>query len=151
MSYTEFAFTDVRLCRRDGEVLGPDPAADGEAPGRSGGPGRMPFATIGRDDAARGLILRFTVTNTGEASGAAVPMLFLRRRSGSVIPRVRELKAFTRTDLRPGESRQAELTLDEEALSVLGLDMKESVEPGVVDLLLWEGTGFRWHGAVGLR
>ena len=89
--------------------------------------------------------------NRGQTAGDAVPMLFVRRRSGSVIPRFAELKDFTRLTLAPGASADVTLHLTPEALAVLGADMKRRIEPGAVDLMLCEGEGIRWRGTVAIR
>jgi beta-glucosidase len=58
-----------------------------------------------------------TVTNTGQVAGAEVVQVYVRDVEASVHRPVRELKAFTKVFLDPGESRQVTLTLDQRAFS----------------------------------
>ena len=47
---------------------------------------------------------------------------------------VKELKAFDRITLEPGQSRTVEFELPAEDLAFWGLDMQKRVEPGTFDL-----------------
>ncbi len=71
-----------------------------------------------------------TVTNTGSREGTEVVQLYVRDEVASVSPRVRELKAFKRVTLKPGESRAVDLRIAVRDLWFYGLDMKRVVEPG---------------------
>ncbi len=71
-----------------------------------------------------------TVTNSGSREGTEVVQLYLRDVVASVAPRVRELKAFRRVTLKPGESRAVDLRVALRDLAFYGLDMKPVVEPG---------------------
>jgi beta-glucosidase len=71
-----------------------------------------------------------TVTNTGSREGTEVVQLYVRDEVASVSRPVRELKAFRRIALRPGESRAVELRVAVRDLWFYGLDMKPVVEPG---------------------
>ncbi len=71
-----------------------------------------------------------TVTNTGSREGTEVVQLYVRDEVASVAPRVRELKAFRRVTLKPGESRAVDLRVAVRDLWFIGLDMKPVVEPG---------------------
>ena len=46
-----------------------------------------------------GAAVSFTVENTGAMAGTSVPCLYVRKRSGGVVARIKELKAFTRISL----------------------------------------------------
>ncbi len=83
--------------------------------------------------------VRFTLENTGEMGACAVPQLFLRDRLASTVRRVKELKAFQKVYLRPGEKSACTLTLDREAFSLWDTEMNFVVEPGWFDLYLEEG------------
>ena len=63
--------------------------------------------------------LTFTVSvrNTGEREGAEVVQLYVSDLKASVERPLKELKAFSKVTLRPGESRDVELTIDRRALS----------------------------------
>lgn len=88
----------------------------------------------------------FTVTNTGERTADAVPMLYIRWVRGEITGRVKELKAFRRISLQPGESRRVSLLLDREALSRWGADMRFTPGRGDLEVLLEEG-GRHWQTA----
>ena len=54
-----------------------------------------------------GISVSFTVENTGNMAGTSVPCLYVRKRSGGVVARIKELKAFTRIALAPGEKKES--------------------------------------------
>ena len=66
---------------------------------------------------ADGQGVRLTVTNTGTTAGAETVQLYLSDLKASVPRPVKELKAFQKVFLQPGESKTIELTLDRRALS----------------------------------
>ena len=71
-----------------------------------------------------------TVTNTGNREGTEVVQLYVRDEVASVSRPVRELKAFRRVTLKPGESRAVDLRVAVRDLWFIGLNMKPVVEPG---------------------
>jgi beta-glucosidase len=71
-----------------------------------------------------------TVKNTGTVKGDEVVQLYLRDEFASVVRPVRELKAFKRITLEPGESRQIELSLPYRSFGLWDKDLKFVVEPG---------------------
>jgi len=71
-----------------------------------------------------------TVTNSGGREGTEVVQLYVRDEVASVSRPVRELKAFRRVTLKPGESRAVDLRVAVRDLWFIGLDMKPVVEPG---------------------
>ena len=96
MSYTEFTFDEIRLRSGGAEI----PASVEVRRGRSG-----EIFRISRGEFIRnGLELGFRATDTGDRAGGAVPMLFIRRLSGPVVPRMRELKDFIRIRAEAGQS-----------------------------------------------
>lgn len=58
-----------------------------------------------------------TVTNTGERAGAEVVQVYVRDPEAAVLRPTRELKAFAKVALAPGESRTVTFTLDARDLS----------------------------------
>jgi hypothetical protein len=52
------------------------------------------------------------VKNTGARTGSDVPQIYLLTRTSSVVQPTRQMVAFSRVDLQPGEERQVEMTLD---------------------------------------
>ena len=71
-----------------------------------------------------------TITNAGNREGTEVVQLYVRDEVASVSRPVRELKAFKRVTLKPGESRAVDLRVAVRDLWFYGLDMKRVVEPG---------------------
>ena len=86
----------------------------------------------GKDDV---IGISFTLTNTGTSEGTEIAQVYVRDLVGSVTRPVKELKAFERITLAPGESRTVALTLPVSELAFYGLDMVKKVEPG--DFQLW--------------
>jgi beta-glucosidase len=59
----------------------------------------------------------FTVTNTGERAGAAVPQVYVSDGHSRVSRPPKELKGFAKVMLQPGESRALTISLDRRAFS----------------------------------
>ena len=81
-----------------------------------------------------------TVTNTGKYTGDAVPQLYVRDMFSSVVKPERQLAAFRRLTLAPGESRRVELTVGPKQLRTLGSDYVWRVEPGKFELQLGDNA-----------
>jgi beta-glucosidase len=58
-----------------------------------------------------------TVTNTGERAGKHVVQVYVATAAGPVRRPARELRAFTKVALQPGESRTVQLDLDRRAFA----------------------------------
>ena len=82
------------------------------------------------------LRITFTVRNTGTRPGVAVPQLYVRDRLASVVRPVKELKAFGRVALQPGQVQQVRFTVPVDMLSFTGKDGGRIVEPGEFELQL---------------
>jgi beta-glucosidase len=76
------------------------------------------------------------VTNTGTREGDEVAELYLHQQVASVTQPVLQLKGFERITLKPGEKRTVEFTVTPQMLSILNVEMKRVVEPGVFDLIV---------------
>jgi beta-glucosidase len=85
-------------------------------------------------DTAGEIRLRFAVGNTGTRQGVAVPQLYVRDLLASVVRPVKELKAFGRVELAPGERARVAFTVPVDMLSFTGLEGRRIVEPGEVEL-----------------
>jgi beta-glucosidase len=83
--------------------------------------------TIGRYNNVK---VRVDVTNTGERAGDEVVQLYVRDDLASVTRPVKELKAFERVSLAPGEKKTVTFELTPRDLSLWNVDMKRVVEPG---------------------
>lgn len=77
------------------------------------------------------------VSNSGSRAGTEVVQLYVRDVLASVARPVRELKAFERVRLEPGESRVVRFEVPFAQLGFTGLDMRYRVEPGEFEL--WIG------------
>jgi beta-glucosidase len=78
----------------------------------------------------------FTVRNTGARPGVAVPQLYVRDRLASLVRPVKELKAFARVALAPGQARRVTFTVPVDMLSFTGPEGYRIVEPGEFELQL---------------
>ena len=84
--------------------------------------------------------ISFTVENTGEKAGVAVPQIYVRDFYSSVVKPERQLAAFTRVELAPGESRRVSVTVGPRALRTLGPDYVWRVEPGDFEIQLGDNA-----------
>ena len=78
------------------------------------------------------------VTNTGSRAGKEVVMLFSRDMVASLTPENRRLRAFTKIDLKPGETKTVTLTIPASDLAFVGADGKWILEEG--DFRMQVGT-----------
>ena len=77
------------------------------------------------------------VTNTGSVAGAETVQLYVSDLQSSVERPVKELKAFRKVFLQPGETQQASLTLDKSALSFYNDQTGQwTAEPGDFRVLI---------------
>ena len=77
------------------------------------------------------------VTNTGSKAGAETVQLYIRDKKASVDRPLKELKAFQKVWLQPGESRDVTLTIDKEALSFYNEALHQwTTEPGDFEALI---------------
>lgn len=79
-----------------------------------------------------------TVTNSGDMKGEEVVQLYIRDLVGSVTRPVKELKAFEKIELAPGESKQVNFTLTKDNLAFYTRNMEFKAEPG--DFKVFVGT-----------
>ena len=76
------------------------------------------------------------ITNTGTRSGAETVQLYISDKKCSVERPVKELKAFKKVFLKPGETRQVQMTIDRSALSFYDSQTGQWVaEPGQFEAL----------------
>ena len=90
------------------------------------------------DDAAR---VTLTVTNTGERAGKHVVQVYVATEAGPVRRPARELRAFTKVALDPGESREVTLDLDRRAFAYW--DLREGgwvVAPGMYSVQIGDNA-----------
>ena len=88
------------------------------------------------------LTLRVDVTNTGRLAGAETVQCYIADKECSVERPVKELKAFKKVWLQPGETREVQLTIDRRALSFYDDAKGEWVaEPGQFEALIGTSAG----------
>jgi beta-glucosidase len=75
-----------------------------------------------------------TVTNRGRRAAEEVVQLYTHDQVGSLTRPVRELKAFRKVALAPGQSEVVTFTLRAADLSVVGREDRWTVEPGAFDV-----------------
>ena len=94
-------------------------------------------SVIGPEDT---VTVSVTVENIGSCTGDAVPQLYVRDMFSSVVKPERQLAAFQRVTLAPGESRRVELTVGPRQLRTLGADYIWRVEPGKFELQIGDNA-----------
>ncbi|MDR2086947.1 MAG: beta-glucosidase BglX [Dysgonamonadaceae bacterium] len=83
------------------------------------------------------LLASCTVTNTGTVEGAEIVQLYIRDWAGSVTRPVKELKAFDKISLKPGESATVSFILTADDLKFWNNKNQQLLETG--DFTLWIG------------
>ncbi len=76
------------------------------------------------------LTVRATIGNSGTRAAEEVVQLYIRDLAASVTRPVRELKAFRRVALKPGERQVVSFTVRRDDLLFIGQDLVPTVEPG---------------------
>lgn len=61
------------------------------------------------------VIITFCVTNTGKYQGICVPQVYVSMSDSQIIRPMKELKGFTRVTLKPGETKECKIVLDQKA------------------------------------
>ena len=83
------------------------------------------------------LVVQVDVTNEGNRAGQEVVQLYVRDEKAKVIRPSKELKAFAKIALEPGETKTVTLRLDEQSLAFYDTAVHDWVtEPGMFELLV---------------
>lgn len=73
----------------------------------------------------------FTVTNTGKTGGDEITQVYVSQPNASVVRPVKELKAFSKVSLKPGETKTVELEINSADLAFYNEKNRQwTVEPG---------------------
>ncbi|MBN2550441.1 MAG: glycoside hydrolase family 3 C-terminal domain-containing protein [Anaerolineales bacterium] len=96
------------------------------------------------------------VTNTGSRAGKEIVQLYLRDPEARLVRPPKELKAFAKVALQPGETRTVTFNLDQEALAFYDDAVKAwMVEDGVFEVLVGSSSrhihltgSFEWKGSL---
>jgi len=95
-----------------------------------------PTVSPQRIDYSQRAKLRVSVTNAGTRSGDEVVQLYIHHVVSSVTQPIKELRAFQKVNLQPGERKTIEFEIKPEMLSLLDKNMKPTIEPGRVELMV---------------
>ncbi len=82
------------------------------------------------------LRVQATVTNTGQRAGNEVVQLYVNDKYSSVTTPVKELKAFARIELQPGESKEVTLDVPYESLALVNRHCETVVETGEFEVMV---------------
>lgn len=83
----------------------------------------------------------FTIKNTGKVAGADVAQVYVHQQRPALPRPQKELKAFQKVFLQPGESKTITLTLDENAFQYFNDNLNRWVlEPGVFKILVGDSS-----------
>lgn len=96
-------------------------------------------ATADKASLTAGDSITFTVpvTNTGSKAGAEVVQLYVRDVKSSLVRPYKELKAFAKVSLKPGETKEVALTIGRDALSFYDDRAGQwTAEPGQFEALI---------------
>ena len=96
--------------------------------------------------AGENLRVKVTVTNTGSVEGDEVVQLYAHDELATVARPMKELVAFTRVTLKPGESREVELEVPYRRFALWDADMVQRVEDGWFELWLGRNAAERITG-----
>ncbi len=91
---------------------------------------------VGKDS----ISVSFSLCNTGHYTGKAVPQLYVRDCVSSVATPVKQLKAFCKTELKPGEKRTEQLKVAVDDLGFTDEKGIYKVEPGSFELMLGDAS-----------
>ena len=91
------------------------------------------------------VVVSAPITNAGSRTAEEVAQLYIHERVASVTRPVRELKAFRKVVLAPGETKVVSFALRPSDLSFVGLQNRPTVEPGTFDV--WVAPSAEAEGA----
>ncbi len=84
--------------------------------------------------------LSVTVKNTGEVASKEVVQVYIRDEISSVTRPVKELKAFKKIYLEPGEEKKVSFKIGEDELAFWDIDMEYTAEPGEFTIMVGTPT-----------
>ena len=82
------------------------------------------------------LVASVDVTNAGDMAGTEVVQVYMHDVIASVIRPVKQLIAFTRVELQPGETKTVSIQLKKEDFQLVNREEKYVVEPGEFELFI---------------
>ena len=100
------------------------------------GIGYAPFTYANFDLDPATLIATVDVTNEGDVAGTEVVQVYMHDVIASVIRPVKQLIAFTRVEIQPGETKTVAIQLKKEDFQLVNREEKYVVEPGDFELFI---------------
>lgn len=95
------------------------------------------LSEVNQEDAKKPVVsFDVTVKNDGDRDGDAVVLLYIHDEEASTVRRIREMKAFQRTSLKAGETKEVTLNLLAEDLRIWDAGMNWTGEPGTVEITI---------------
>ena len=82
------------------------------------------------------LLVQVEVENSGDQAGIEVIQLYINDVFSSVTTPIKELKAFERVSLQPGESKTILLEVQYDSLALVNLNLETVVEPGEFEVMV---------------
>jgi beta-glucosidase len=83
------------------------------------------------------ITVSFDVTNAGKREGVEIAELYVGDNHASVPRPVKELKGFSRVNLKPGQSKRVSISLDSRAFAFYDVSKKDwNAEPGEFSLMV---------------
>lgn len=104
------------------------------------------FQTVETLEKGQPLKVRVTVTNTGSVRGDEVVQVYIHDELASVVRPLKQLAAFQRVTLEPGESREVELEIPNRQFALWDRDMNFRVEEGWFEVWLGKNAGEKITG-----
>ncbi len=80
------------------------------------------------------------VKNTGARTGKEAVLVYLHDAAASVTRPVKQLKAFKKVELAPGQEQSLQFTLTPQDMSLIGIDMQRVVEAGEFKVMVGHET-----------
>jgi len=82
------------------------------------------------------IIVSVDITNTGSTKGTEIVQLYTNDIYSSVTTPIKELKAFKRITLEPGETKKVEFSLPASSLWLIDSNSNQVVEPGEFEIMV---------------
>ena len=93
--------------------------------------------------------ISFKIKNTGKIVGDEVAQLYIQDEYSSIVPYDKLLRGFERITLKPGEEKEAVMTIFQDDLSMLDINMNRVVEPGKFNIFIGSSSeDIRLKGAI---
>jgi beta-glucosidase len=95
------------------------------------------YSNLNVTPGGKGAVVTFNLKNTGKVGGAEVAQLYVHQQKSTLPRPEKELKAFDKIFLQPGESKTVKLVLDENAFQYYSdVENKWVMESGVFDIMI---------------